>query len=114
MSSYAKPIDNLIDALTRLPGIGRKTASRLAFHILRTPPAEAQALAKAILDVKEKISLCSTCFNLTDEDPCRICRDERRNQEILCVVENPHDLIAVENTGDFRGRYHVLHGTISP
>ena len=114
MSSFAKPIDNLIDALTRLPGIGRKTASRLAFHILRTPPAEAQALAKAILDVKEKISLCSTCFNLTDEDPCRICRDERRNQEILCVVENPHDLIAVENTGDFRGRYHVLHGTISP
>ena len=114
MSSFAKPIDNLIDALTRLPGIGRKTASRLAFHILRTPPAEAQMLAKAILEVKEKISLCSTCFNLTDEDPCRICRDERRKQEILCVVENPHDLIAVENTGEFKGRYHVLHGTISP
>ncbi len=114
MSSYVKPIDNLIDALTRLPGIGRKTASRLAFHILRSTPSEAQNLARAILDVKEKISLCSTCFNLTDEDPCRICRDERRNQEVLCVVENPHDLIAIENTGEFKGRYHVLHGTISP
>jgi len=114
MSAYAKPIDNLIDALTRLPGIGRKTASRLAFHILRSTPLEAQNLARAILDVKEKISLCSACFNLTDEDPCRICRDERRNREVLCVVENPHDLIAIENTGEFKGIYHVLHGTISP
>jgi recombination protein RecR len=114
MSSYAKPIDNLIDALTRLPGIGRKTASRLAFHILRSTPLEAQNLARAILDVKEKISLCSACFNLTDEDPCRICRDERRNRQVLCVVENPHDLIAIENTGEFKGIYHVLHGTISP
>jgi recombination protein RecR len=114
MSSYAKPIDNLIDALTRLPGIGRKTASRLAFHVLRSTPAEAQHLARAILDVKEKISLCSVCFNLTDEDPCQVCKDERRNQGILCVVENPHDVNAIENTGDFKGRYHVLHGTLSP
>jgi recombination protein RecR len=114
MTSYAKPIDHLIDALTRLPGIGKKTASRLAFHILRSNSSEAQELARAILDVKEKIRLCSICFNLTDEDPCRICQDERRAGEILCVVEGPNDLIAIENTGGFNGRYHVLHGAISP
>jgi recombination protein RecR len=114
MASYAKPIDNLVEALTRLPGIGKKTASRLAFHILRNSPIEAQNLAKAILDVKEKISLCSVCFNLTDEDPCQICKDERRNQGVLCVVENPHDVTAIENTREFRGKYHVLHGTLSP
>jgi recombination protein RecR len=114
MIPYAKPIDHLIEALTRLPGIGKKTASRLAFHILRSSSSEAQELARAILDVKEKIRLCSTCFNLTDEDPCRICQDERRSAEILCVVEGPNDLIAIENTGTFNGRYHVLHGTISP
>jgi len=114
MALCAKPIDDLIEALTRLPGVGRKTASRLAFHILRSSPSEAQQLARAILDVKEKIRLCSTCFNLTDEDPCRICQDERRAREVLCVVEGPNDLIAIENTGDFNGRYHVLHGTISP
>jgi recombination protein RecR len=114
MVPYAKPIDHLIEALTRLPGIGKKTASRLAFHILRSSSSEAQELARAILDVKEKIRLCSTCFNLTDEDPCRICQDGRRSTEILCVVEGPNDLIAIENTGTFNGRYHVLHGTISP
>jgi len=114
MALHAKPIDHLIEALTRLPGIGRKTASRLTFHILRSSLSEAQELARAILDVKEKIHLCSACFNLTDEDPCRICQDENRNREILCVVEGPNDLIAIENTGTFNGRYHVLHGTISP
>jgi recombination protein RecR len=114
MVIHAKPIDRLIEALTKLPGIGRKTAARLAFHILRSSLSEAQALARAILDVKEKIRLCSVCFNLTDEDPCRICQDEHRNKEILCVVEGPNDLIAIENTGAFNGRYHVLHGTISP
>jgi recombination protein RecR len=114
MALHAKPIDDLIEALTKLPGIGRKTASRLAFYILRSNPSEAQRLARAILDVKEKIRLCSICFNLTDEDPCRICQDERRTREILCVVEGPNDLIAIENTGAFSGRYHVLHGTISP
>lgn len=114
MALHAKPIDQLIEALTKLPGMGRKTASRLAFHILRSNLTEAQELARAILDVKEKIHLCSICFNLTDEDPCRICRDENRNREILCVVEGPNDLIAIENTGTFTGRYHVLHGTISP
>jgi len=114
MAIHAKPIDNLIEALTKLPGIGRKTAARLAYHILRSSLSEAQALARAILDVKEKIRLCSICFNLTDEDPCRICQDEHRNKEVLCVVEGPNDLIAIENTGAFNGRYHVLHGTISP
>jgi len=114
MPTYAKPIDNLIEALTKLPGIGRKTASRLAFHILRSSHQEAQSLARAILDVKEKIQLCSICFNLTDEDTCWICRDERSSREILCVVEGPNDLIAIENTGSFRGKYHVLHGTLSP
>jgi len=114
MVLHAKPIDNLIEALTKLPGIGRKTASRLAFHILRRSQSEAQELARAILDVKEKIHLCSICFNLTDEDPCWICQNDRRNQGILCVVEGPNDLIAIENTGVFNGRYHVLHGTISP
>ena len=114
MALHAKPIDQLIEALTRLPGIGRKTAARLTFHILRSSLSEAQALARAILDVKEKIRLCSTCFNLTDEDPCRVCQDEHRSKEILCVVEGPNDLIAIENTGAFKGRYHVLHGAISP
>jgi recombination protein RecR len=114
MVHHAKPIDHLIEALTKLPGIGRKTASRLAFHILRSSPSEAQELARAILDVKEKIHLCSVCFNLTDDDPCRICQDEQRAKEILCVVEGPNDLIAIENTGEYKGRYHVLHGTLSP
>jgi len=114
MAPYAKPIDHLIEALTKLPGVGRKTASRLAFHILRSSSSEAQELARAILDVKEKIHLCSICFNLTDEEPCQVCRDERRNREILCVVEGPNDLMAIENTGEFQGRYHVLHGTIAP
>jgi recombination protein RecR len=114
MALHAKPIDQLIEALTRLPGIGRKTAARLTFHILRSSLSEAQALARAILDVKEKIRLCSTCFNLTDEDSCRVCQDEHRSKEILCVVEGPNDLIAIENTGAFKGRYHVLHGALSP
>ncbi len=114
MSVHAKPIDHLIEALSKLPGIGKKTASRLAFHILRSNSSEAQELARAILDVKDKIRLCSTCFNLTDEIPCRICQDERRSREVLCVVEGPNDLIAIENTGVFNGRYHVLHGALSP
>jgi recombination protein RecR len=114
MPPYAKPIDQLIEALSKLPGIGKKTASRLAFHILRSSFSDAKALANAILDVKEKIHLCSICFNLTDEDPCWICRDGRRTPEILCVVEGPNDLIAIEHTGSYNGRYHVLHGTLSP
>jgi recombination protein RecR len=114
MTLHAKPIDRLIEALTRFPGIGKKTASRLAFHILRSKLSEAQALAQAILEVKEKIHLCTVCFNLTDEDPCWVCQDGHRNQEILCVVEGPNDLLAIENMVEFKGRYHVLHGTLAP
>jgi len=114
ITPHAKPIDQLIEALTKFPGIGKKTASRLAFHILRSSLADAQELARAILEVKEKIHLCSVCFNLTDEEPCWVCRDERRNREVLCVVEGPNDLLAIESTVDFKGRYHVLHGTLSP
>ncbi len=114
MALHAKPIDDLIEALARLPGIGRKTASRLAYHILRRSQSEAQELARAILDVKERIRLCSLCYNLTDEDPCWICQDENRIKEMLCVVEGPNDLLAIENTGEYKGRYHVLHGAISP
>ena len=84
------------------------------FHILRSSPSEAQELARAILDVKEKIHLCSLCFNLTDEDPCWVCRDDHRTKEVLCVVEGPNDLVAIESTVEFKGRYHVLHGTLSP
>ena len=114
MASHAKPIDRLIEALTRLPGVGKKTASRLAFHILRSSLSDAQELARSILDVKEKIRLCSVCFNLTDDDPCQICQNPNRSSEILCVVEGPNDLMAIENTGEYGGKYHVLHGTISP
>jgi recombination protein RecR len=114
MASHAKPIDRLIEALTRLPGIGKKTASRLAFHILRSSLSDAQELARSILDVKEKIQLCSVCFNLTDDDPCQICQNPNRSSEVLCVVEGPNDLMAIENTGEYGGKYHVLHGTISP
>jgi recombination protein RecR len=114
MASHAKPIDRLIEALTRLPGVGKKTASRLAFHILRSSLSDAQELARSILDVKEKIRLCSVCFNLTDDDPCQICQNPNRSSEILCVVEGPNDLMAIENTGEYGGTYHVLHGTISP
>jgi len=113
-TAHAKPIDHLIEALSKFPGIGKKTASRLAFHILRSSLTDAQRLAQAILDVKEKIHLCSLCFNLTDEDPCWVCQDDHRNKEVLCVVEGPNDLIAIENTVEFKGRYHVLHGTLSP
>jgi recombination protein RecR len=114
MPMHAEPIERLINELSKLPGIGRKTAARLAFHILRIQKGKAQELARAIIDVKEKIQLCSVCFNLTDRDPCGICNDSRRSDEVICVVEEPNDLMAIEGTGDFRGKYHVLHGTLSP
>jgi len=104
MPTYAEPIERLINELAKLPGIGRKTAARLAYFILRVPRGDAQNLARAIIDVKERIQLCSVCFNLTDRDPCRICN----------VVEEPNDLMAIEGTGDFNGKYHVLHGALSP
>ncbi len=114
MPIHAEPIERLINELTKLPGIGRKTAARLTYHILRIPRKDAQELARGIIDVKEKIQLCSVCFDLTDRDPCRICSDSRRNEEVICVVEEPNDLMAIEGAGDFHGKYHVLHGTLSP
>jgi len=113
-TQHAQPITRLIEELTRLPGVGAKTASRLAMHILRYSREDAENLARAILEVKEKIRLCSLCFNLTDQDPCRICQDPRRDGEIICVVSGPEDLMAVEKSGGFRGHYHVLHGVLSP
>jgi recombination protein RecR len=114
MSRVAEPINQLIKRLARLPGIGEKTASRLALHILRSSREEARELAESIIAVKEKITLCSQCCNLTDADPCRICGGGDRDRSVLCVVEEPGDLIALENSGDFRGIYHVLHGVLSP
>ena len=111
---HAQPISRLIQELTKLPGVGEKTAFRLAMHILRSSREDAEGLARAILEVKEKIRLCSQCFNLTDQDPCRICQDARRNSEILCVVSGPEDLVALEKSGGHRGLYHVLHGVLSP
>jgi recombination protein RecR len=108
------PIGRLIQRLGRLPGIGEKTATRLAFHILRAPEAHARELAQAILDVRERIRLCSLCCNLTESDPCAVCADARRDGSTLCVVSQPTDLLAVERSGQYRGRYHVLHGVLSP
>jgi recombination protein RecR len=114
MSGYALPIRNLIRELSRLPGIGEKTASRLATHILRTPAGEARRLAESILEVKEKIRFCSLCFNLAERDLCDICADPGRSRETICVVEEPDSLIALETCGGYRGVYHVLHGALSP
>ena len=110
----ADPIARLVQLLGKLPGIGEKTATRLAFHVLRSPHAYARDLAEALLAVKERVGLCSVCMNLTEADPCAICRDARRDPSTLCIVAQPTDLIAVERTAGFRGRYHVLHGVLSP
>jgi recombination protein RecR len=109
----AQPVAHLINELARLPGIGPKTASRLTYHLLRAPRDEAISLAEAILDVKERVRLCSVCFNTTESDPCAICLDSSRDGTI-CVVEEPLDVLALERTGQFKGRYHVLHGAVSP
>ena len=108
------PISRLIRELAKLPGIGEKTASRLAFHVLRAPDEYARDLARALVEVKEKIRLCSTCMNLTEQDPCTLCSDVRRDGSLIAVVATPPDLYAIERTGGFRGRYHVLHGVLSP
>jgi recombination protein RecR len=111
---FAPPVQRLVTELGKLPGIGQRTAQRLAFHILRTDPEDANALAAAIREVKEKIRPCEVCFNLADEARCRICLDERRDEAIICVVEEPGDVIPIERTHEFRGRYHVLGGALSP
>jgi recombination protein RecR len=114
MTVYAPPVQRLITELSKLPGVGGRTAQRLAFHLLRSSEEEALALADAIREVKERIGLCETCFNLADGPTCRICADERRDPELICVVEEPSDVISIERTHEFRGRYHVLGGALSP
>jgi recombination protein RecR len=111
---YAPPVQRLITELSKLPGVGGRTAQRLAFHVLRSTDEEALALAEAIREVKQRIGLCEVCFNLADGPRCRICADERRDPELICVVEEPSDVISIERTHEFRGRYHVLGGALSP
>jgi recombination protein RecR len=111
---FSPPVNRLITELAKLPGIGQRTAQRLAFHILRVHEAEALGLAEAIREVKEKVGLCEVCFNLADGPRCRICDDERRNRSLICVVEEPADVIPIERTHEYRGLYHVLGGALSP
>jgi recombination protein RecR len=116
MSALIAPVARLIEAFNRLPGVGPKTAQRLTYHVLRSPTDEARALAEALIAVKEQVAFCSTCWNITDVDvdPCGICADPARDATRICVVEEPLDVLAIERTREFRGRYHVLHGAISP
>jgi recombination protein RecR len=111
---YEGAIQDLIDELGRLPGVGPKSAQRIAFHILSADPADVTRLATALKRVKEQVRFCRVCFNVAEAEECRICRDARRTDEVLCVVEEPKDVVAVERTGEFRGRYHVLGGAINP
>jgi recombination protein RecR len=113
-TSYAPPVQRLVTELSKLPGVGNRTAQRLAFHILRASGEDATALAEAIREVKEKIGLCEVCFNLTDEPRCRICQDPRRDLGLICVVEEPSDVIPMERMHEYQGVYHVLGGALSP
>jgi recombination protein RecR len=114
MRLLVEPVSKLIDEFSRLPGIGPKTASRLVFYLLRAPEEQAQSLAEALRELRERIRFCSVCFNITEEDPCAVCTDEERDRSIICVVEEPLDVVAIERTRDYHGLYHVLHGTIAP
>ena len=114
MSSYAGPVQDLIDELGRLPGVGPKSAQRIAFHLLKLPKIDALRLATAIAEVKDKVTFCPRCFNIAEGAECSICTDSRRDSTVICVVEEPRDIVSVEKTGEFRGRYHVLQGAISP
>jgi recombination protein RecR len=114
MLDYAEALDRLIEELKRLPGIGQKSAQRIAFHILRMNAEDVRRLARAIEEVKEKIVLCSICQNVTDVDPCRFCTNAARDRSVICVVEEPYNVAAIERTRDYRGLYHVLHGALSP
>ena len=113
-SALARPLARLIDELGKLPGVGPKTAQRLAYHILRTSPPDAEALAAAIRSVKTDLRYCGVCFNIAETDPCAICSSDDRDATVVCVVEEPLDVLAIERTGQFKGRFHVLHGAISP
>ncbi|GAC1508487.1 MAG: recombination mediator RecR [Chloroflexota bacterium] len=110
----AKPVTRVVDELSRLPGIGPKTAQRLTYFLLRAPAEHAEALAEAIMDLKKNVVLCSQCFNITEKSPCQLCSDTARDVSRICVVEEPLDVVALERTGQYKGRYHVLHGAISP
>jgi len=114
MPDFAEPLARLISELKRLPGIGQKSAQRIAFHVLRSPRENAEALAQAILDVKDKLGLCGVCNNIADSDTCQFCRDPNRDAAVVCVVEEPNDIVGIETTRQFQGRYHVLHGALSP
>ncbi len=114
MAITAKPITRVVDEFARLPGIGPKTAQRLTYHLLRAPGDQAHALAEAILELKDSVVLCSQCFNIAERSPCEICASPDRDATRICVVEEPLDVLAIERTGQYRGRYHVLHGALSP
>jgi len=114
MPDFAEPLARLITEFKRLPGIGQKSAQRLAFHVLRAPREDAEHLAQAVLDVKDKLGLCSVCNNISDSDLCQYCSDSNRDAKVVCVVEEPHNIIGIETTRQFTGRYHVLHGALSP
>ena len=114
MSNFSKPIENLIRQLSKLPGIGQKTAQRLAFHIINMEDEDAKALSSSILEAKEQIQFCSICQNIADSNPCEICSSTDRSSEVICVVESPREVIAMEKSKEFNGKYHVLQGTISP
>ena len=111
---FAGPIQDLIDELARMPGIGPKSAQRVAFHLLKATPADARRLAEAIIEVKAKVRLCRQCFNVADQEVCEFCRDPRRDDSLICVVQEPPDIVAIERTREYRGLYHVLQGAISP
>ncbi len=114
MLEYAEPVTKLIDEFKRLPGIGQKSAQRLAFHILRTEEADVERFVEALREVKRRIGFCSVCNNLTDVDPCRFCASTTRDRSMICIVEEPYNLVAVEKTRSYKGLYHVLHGSLSP
>lgn len=114
MGVYAEPVQVLIDELGRLPGVGPKSAQRIAFHLLKVPAEDARRLARAITEAKERVAWCRRCFNIAEGELCGFCRDEGRDSSLLCVVEEPRDIVAIERTAEFRGRYHVLQGAISP
>ena len=114
MPDFAEPLARLITEFKRLPGIGQKSAQRMAFHVLRSGREDAERLAQAILDVKDKLGLCALCNNISDSDLCQFCRDPNRDPKIVCVVEEPHNIVGIETTREFTGRYHVLHGALSP
>jgi recombination protein RecR len=114
MPDFAEPLARLIQEFKRLPGIGQKSAQRLAFHVLRTPREDAERLSQAVLDVKDKLGICAVCNNISDGEICNYCRDPHRDRSVICVVEEPHNILPIETTRQFSGLYHVLHGTISP